>query len=45
MNLCIIKIHKWKLIKDTGKHRYYECLKCRKRKVNTMFRGWLSTYR
>lgn len=29
--------HKWVLIMDTKKHRYFECSKCGKRKVNIMF--------
>ncbi|EOO44457.1 hypothetical protein ICK_06232 [Bacillus cereus BAG1X2-2] len=32
--MCII--HKWKIIKDTGKHHYKECQKCSKRKISTV---------
>lgn len=30
-------IHKWKLVSDTGKHRYYECSACSARKVLISF--------
>ena len=29
--------HKWKLIKDTQKHQYFECVKCGERKVEQMY--------
>jgi len=39
--LCLIGIHKNKLIKDTLKHCYYECEKCFKRSYKTMLKeGW-----
>jgi len=31
--------HKWEIVKDTGKHRYYECAKCGKRKIVQAFSG------
>jgi transposase len=33
----MIHFHKYKLITDTLKYRYYECSKCGKRKVKIMF--------
>ncbi len=31
--LCAIGLHKGKLIRDTGGHRYYACFRCTKRYV------------
>jgi len=31
--------HKWEVVKDTGKHRYFECAKCGRRKVSQVFTG------
>jgi hypothetical protein len=32
-------LHKWITVKDTGKHRYKECVKCEKRKLVVMYPG------
>ena len=47
--LCILGLHSYKLVKDCGINRYYECTKCKTRKYECVTgcyqpidRQWLS---
>ena len=35
----MLHFHKWKTVKDTGKHIYQQCSKCGKRRIIAVFNG------
>ena len=36
---CALGLHNWKLVRDTGVHKYEQCLSCQKRRVVVRYWG------